>query len=42
MSGVGGARAEAFAFATRLTRLTRQLKGFSPATALERAGRASP
>jgi uncharacterized protein with von Willebrand factor type A (vWA) domain len=35
-------RAEVFTFATRLTRLTRQLAGASPAAALERAGRAAP
>jgi uncharacterized protein len=42
MSGVDGARAEAFVFATRLTRLTRALRGVIPAVALERAGRAAP
>jgi uncharacterized protein with von Willebrand factor type A (vWA) domain len=42
MSGVDGARAEAFVFATRLTRLTRVLRGAIPATALERAGRTAP
>ena len=42
MSGVGGARAEAFVFATRLTRLTRALRGVPPDLALERAGRAAP
>jgi uncharacterized protein with von Willebrand factor type A (vWA) domain len=42
MSGVGGARAEAFVFATRLTRLTRDLRSSTPAAALERAGRAAP
>ncbi len=42
MSGVGGARAEAFVFATRLTRLTRALKASTPELALERAGRAAP
>ncbi|MCU4186568.1 VWA domain-containing protein [Acidiferrimicrobium sp. IK] len=42
MGGVDGARAEAFVFATRLTRLTRSLRGALPATALERAGRAAP
>jgi uncharacterized protein with von Willebrand factor type A (vWA) domain len=41
MSGVGGAKAEAFVFATRLTRLTRALRADSPALALERAGRAA-
>jgi uncharacterized protein with von Willebrand factor type A (vWA) domain len=42
MSGVDGARAEAFVFATRLTRLTRVLRGAIPAIALERAGRTAP
>jgi uncharacterized protein with von Willebrand factor type A (vWA) domain len=42
MSGVDGARAEAFVFATRLTRLTRSLRGVMPTVALERAGRAAP
>jgi uncharacterized protein with von Willebrand factor type A (vWA) domain len=42
MSGVGGAGAEAFVFATRLTRLTRDLRSSTPAAALERAGRAAP
>jgi uncharacterized protein with von Willebrand factor type A (vWA) domain len=42
MSGVNGARAEAFVFATRLTRLTRVFRGAIPATALERAGRTAP
>ncbi len=43
MSGVGGARAEAFVFATRLTRLTRALRNAaSPDVALERAGRSAP
>jgi hypothetical protein len=42
MSGVEGARAEAFVFATRLTRLTRALKGIVPAVAIERAGRCAP
>jgi uncharacterized protein with von Willebrand factor type A (vWA) domain len=42
MSGVDGARAEAFVFATRLTRLTRALRGVIPTVALERAGRAAP
>ncbi|MGH9056388.1 MAG: vWA domain-containing protein [Acidimicrobiales bacterium] len=41
-SGTGPARAEAFVFATRLTRLTRTLRGVNPDTALERAGRAAP
>ncbi len=38
----GGARAEVFTFATRLTRLTRELTGARPAVALERAGRVAP
>jgi len=38
---VAGARAEAFVFATRLTRLTRQLAGRDPDLALARAGAAS-
>ncbi|HLV59365.1 MAG TPA: VWA domain-containing protein [Natronosporangium sp.] len=38
----GGAEAEVFTFATRLTRLTRTLARVSPAAALERAGRAAP
>lgn len=38
----GGADAEVFTFATRLTRLTRLLGRSSPAVALERAGRAAP
>lgn len=42
VSGVGGARAEAFVFATRLTRLTRTLRDARPDAALERAGRAAP
>ncbi len=42
MSGVAGARAEAFVFATRLTRLTRALRGVAPSVALDRAGRAAP
>ena len=42
VSGVGGAGAEAFVFATRLTRLTPALRGASPDAALERAGRAAP
>jgi uncharacterized protein with von Willebrand factor type A (vWA) domain len=42
MSGVDGARAEAFVFATRLTRLTRVLRGANPAIALEQAGRTAP
>jgi uncharacterized protein with von Willebrand factor type A (vWA) domain len=35
-------RAEAFVFATRLTRLTRSLQGASPDVALERAGKRAP
>jgi uncharacterized protein with von Willebrand factor type A (vWA) domain len=42
MSAVGGARAEAFVFATRLTRLTPSLRSVSPDLALARAGRAAP
>jgi uncharacterized protein with von Willebrand factor type A (vWA) domain len=42
MSGVDGARAEAFVFATGLTRLTRAIRGIGPAAALERAGRTAP
>jgi uncharacterized protein with von Willebrand factor type A (vWA) domain len=38
----GGARAEVFTFATRLTRLTRVLARVPPAVALDRAGRAAP
>jgi uncharacterized protein with von Willebrand factor type A (vWA) domain len=38
----GGARAEVFTFATRLTRLTRALAGSRPATALALAGQAAP
>jgi uncharacterized protein len=38
----GGARAEVFTFATRLTRLTKELAGTRPAAALERAGRIVP
>jgi uncharacterized protein len=41
-SAVGGARAEAFVFATRLTRLTRALETRQPDLALQRAGRAAP
>jgi len=36
-AAVGGAHAEAFVFATRLTRLTRQLRGSQPDLAIERA-----
>ncbi len=39
---VAGARAEAFVFATRLTRLTRPLTGRDPDTALARAAAAAP
>jgi uncharacterized protein with von Willebrand factor type A (vWA) domain len=38
---VAGARAEAFVFSTRLTRLTRQLAGRDPDLALARAGETS-
>jgi len=38
----GGARAEVFSFATRLTRLTPALSRSLPGPALERAGRAAP
>jgi uncharacterized protein len=41
-SGVGGARAEAFVFATRLTRLTGVLRGADPDAGLQRAGRLAP
>jgi uncharacterized protein len=36
-AAVGGARAEAFVFATRLTRMTRALRGHEPDRAIERA-----
>jgi uncharacterized protein len=39
---VSGARAEAFVFSTALTRLTRQLSGRDPDSALDRAARAAP
>lgn len=39
---VAGAKAEAFVFSTRLTRLTRQLKGRDPDLALARAAAAAP
>ncbi len=39
---VGGARAEAFVFATRLTGLTRQLRTTDPDLALQRAASAAP
>jgi uncharacterized protein with von Willebrand factor type A (vWA) domain len=42
VSGVDGANAEAFVFATRLTRLTRVLKNTTPEIALLGAGRAAP
>jgi uncharacterized protein with von Willebrand factor type A (vWA) domain len=38
----GGARAEVFSFATRLTRLTGALSGSRPGLALARAGQAAP
>lgn len=41
-SAVAGARAEAFVFSTRLTRLTRQLAGRNPAQALARAAASAP
>jgi uncharacterized protein with von Willebrand factor type A (vWA) domain len=41
-SAVGGTRAEAFVFATRLTRLTRVLRVREPDVALARAGEAAP
>ena len=41
-SAVRGARAEAFVFATRLTRLTNELSTGHPDVALSRAGRAAP
>jgi uncharacterized protein with von Willebrand factor type A (vWA) domain len=41
-SGVGGADAEAFVFATRLTRLTRALRGRDPQVAINRATKAAP
>jgi uncharacterized protein len=41
-SAVGGARAEAFVFATRLTRLTRALETRQPDAALQRAGQLAP
>jgi hypothetical protein len=40
-AAVGGAGAEAFVFATRLTRLTRPLRGRRPDVAIERAARAA-
>jgi uncharacterized protein with von Willebrand factor type A (vWA) domain len=41
-SGVGGASAEAFVFATRLTRITRALRGRDPQAAIARAAAAAP
>ncbi|WCB94108.1 hypothetical protein DSM104299_02836 [Baekduia alba] len=41
-SAVGGADAEAFVFATRLTRLTRALRGHQPDLAIARAAAAAP
>ena len=41
-SAVTGNRAEAFVFATRLTRLTKSLQGVGPDVALEQAGRKAP
>jgi uncharacterized protein with von Willebrand factor type A (vWA) domain len=41
-TAVGGARAEAFVFATRLTRLTRALRGHQPDLAIARAAAAAP
>jgi hypothetical protein len=41
-SAVGGVRAEAFVFATRLTRVTRALHTSNPDVALHRAGLAAP
>lgn len=41
-SAVGGARAEAFVFATRLTCLTRELAARQPDVALRKAGLAAP
>jgi len=41
-SAVGGAHAEAFTFATRLTRVTRALRGRDHASALNRAAAAAP
>ena len=40
-AAVGGANAEAFVFATRLTRLTRPLRGNNPDMAIERAAAAA-
>ena len=41
-SAVGGAHAEAFVFATRLTRVTHALRTANPDVALARAGRSAP
>jgi uncharacterized protein len=41
-SAVGGAKAEAFVFATRLTRVSRMLRISNPNQALYQAGRAAP
>lgn len=41
-SAVGGAQAEAFVFATRLTRVTRALRTRDPDIALQQAGQAAP
>ncbi len=41
LAAVGGANAEAFVFATRLTRLTRSLRGRRPDQAIERAASAA-
>ena len=41
-AAAGGSRAEAFAFATRLTRLTRALASRSPERAIQRAAAAAP
>jgi uncharacterized protein len=41
-SAVGGARAEAFVFATRLTRVTRSLTAANPDVALRQAGATAP
>jgi uncharacterized protein with von Willebrand factor type A (vWA) domain len=41
-SAVGGAHAEAFVFATRLTRITHALRTSNPDVALARAGRSAP
>ncbi len=41
-AGVGGARSEAFVFATRLTRLTRALASRNPERAIQRAAATAP